>query len=171
MARMYAIGRGQPRGRARDATSARDKEWTLELEAATFVPAPTPLIRGRGQVQDYRDRHQSTWDFPKEEKKEEGFMQRVWEPKPTFMQLQLEQRLKEVSVQLQDLLDKGFIQPSISSWGAPILFGKKKDGTMWMCTDYRQLNRVTVKNHYPMPRIDEVDKCPCRIHGLDDLGV
>ncbi|KAL0537310.1 hypothetical protein IC582_026287 [Cucumis melo] len=61
--------------------------------------------------------------------------------------------LKELKVQLQELLDKGFIRPSVSPWGAPILFVKKKDGSMCLCIDYRELNNVTVKNHYPLPRI------------------
>ena len=64
--------------------------------------------------------------------------------------------LKELKSQLGDLLDKGFIRPSVSPWGAPVLFVKKKDGTMRMCIDYRQLNQVTVKNKYPLPRIDEL---------------
>ncbi|XP_075479366.1 uncharacterized protein LOC142520247 [Primulina tabacum] len=64
--------------------------------------------------------------------------------------------LKELKEQLQDLLEKGYIRPSMSPWGAPVLFVKKKDGTMRMCVDYRQLNRATVKNKYPLPRIDEL---------------
>ena len=63
--------------------------------------------------------------------------------------------LKELNLQLKDLTDKGFIQPSISPWGAPVLFVKKKDGTLRMCIDYRQLNKVTIKNKYPLPRIDD----------------
>ena len=64
--------------------------------------------------------------------------------------------LKELKVQLQDLLDKGFIRPSFSPWGAPVLFVRKKDGTMRLCIDYRELNRVTIKNKYPLPRIDDL---------------
>ena len=64
--------------------------------------------------------------------------------------------LRELKVQLQELLEKGFIQPSVSPWGAPVLFVKKKDGTMRLCIDYRQLNQVTVKNKYPLPRIDDL---------------
>ena len=64
--------------------------------------------------------------------------------------------LKELKEQLQELLDKGFIRPSSSPWGAPVLFVKKKDGTMRMCIDYRQLNKVTIKNRYPLPRIDDL---------------
>ena len=64
--------------------------------------------------------------------------------------------LKELKDQLQDLLSKGFIRPSVSPWGAPVLFVKKKDGTMRMCIDYRQLNKVTVKNKYPFPHIDDL---------------
>ena len=59
--------------------------------------------------------------------------------------------LKELKEQLKDLLDKGFIRPSISPWGAPVLFVKKKDGSLRMCIDYRQLNKVTIKNKYPIP--------------------
>ncbi|KAL0536694.1 hypothetical protein IC582_025654 [Cucumis melo] len=64
--------------------------------------------------------------------------------------------LKELNVQLQELLDKGFIRPSVSPWGAPILFMKKKDGSMRLCIDYRELNKVTVKNRYPLHRIDDL---------------
>ncbi|KAL0556468.1 hypothetical protein IC582_004982 [Cucumis melo] len=64
--------------------------------------------------------------------------------------------LKELKVQLQELLDKGFIRPSVSAWGAPVLFVKKKDGSMRLCIDYRELNKVTVKNRYPLPRIDDL---------------
>ena len=58
--------------------------------------------------------------------------------------------------QLQELLDKGFIRPSTSPWGPPVLFAKKKDKTLRLCIDYRQLNRVTIKNRYPLLRIDDL---------------
>ncbi|KAG8496931.1 hypothetical protein CXB51_008102 [Gossypium anomalum] len=64
--------------------------------------------------------------------------------------------LKEWKTQLQELMDRGFARPSFSPWGAPVLFVKKKDGTMRMCIDYRQLNKVTIKNKYPLPRIDDL---------------
>ncbi|TYK20945.1 ty3-gypsy retrotransposon protein [Cucumis melo var. makuwa] len=64
--------------------------------------------------------------------------------------------LKELKVQLQELLDKGFIRPSVSPWATPVLFVKKKDGSMRLCIDYRELNKVTVKNRYPLPRIDDL---------------
>ena len=64
--------------------------------------------------------------------------------------------LQELKVQLQELLDKGFIRPSTSPWGASVLFAKKKDKTLRLCIDYRQLNRVTIKNRYPLPRIDDL---------------
>jgi len=64
--------------------------------------------------------------------------------------------LKELKEQLQELLDRGFIRPSVSSWGEPVLFVKKKDGTMWLCIDYWKLNRVTIKNKYLLPRIDDL---------------
>ena len=53
-------------------------------------------------------------------------------------------------------MDKGFIRPSTSPWGAPVLFAKKKDKTLRPCIDYRQLNRVMIKNRYPLPRIDDL---------------
>ena len=64
--------------------------------------------------------------------------------------------LKELKIQLQELLDKGFIRPSVSPWGAPILFVKKKDGSMRLCIDYKELNKVTMRNNYPLPRIDDL---------------
>ncbi|GJU55602.1 putative reverse transcriptase domain-containing protein, partial [Tanacetum coccineum] len=63
--------------------------------------------------------------------------------------------MKELAEQLQELMDKGFIRPSSSPWGAPVLFVKKKDGSFWMCIDYRELKKLTVKNRYPLPRIDD----------------
>jgi hypothetical protein len=62
--------------------------------------------------------------------------------------------LAELKTQLQDLLEKGFIRPSLSPWGCPAIFVKKKDQTLRMCVDYRPLNEVTIKNKYPLPRID-----------------
>jgi hypothetical protein len=62
--------------------------------------------------------------------------------------------LAELKIQLQDLLDKGFIRPSASPWGCPTLFVKKKDNSLRLCVDYRPLNAVTIKNKYPLPRID-----------------
>ena len=65
-------------------------------------------------------------------------------------------KLKELKAQLQELVDGGFIRPSISPWGAPVLFVKKKDGTWRFCVDYRQLNKVTIRNKYPLPQIDDL---------------
>ncbi|GJW38198.1 putative reverse transcriptase domain-containing protein [Tanacetum coccineum] len=64
--------------------------------------------------------------------------------------------MKELARQLQELSDKGFIRPSSSPWGAPVLFVKKKDGSFCMCIDYRELNKSTIKNRYPLPRIDDL---------------
>jgi len=64
--------------------------------------------------------------------------------------------MEELKKQLQERLDRGFIRPNSSPWGAPVLFVKKKDGSMRMCIDYRELNKITVKNRYPLPRIDDL---------------
>ncbi|KAJ9539085.1 hypothetical protein OSB04_031818 [Centaurea solstitialis] len=64
--------------------------------------------------------------------------------------------MRELSSQIQSLLDKGFIQPSSSPWGAPVLFVKKKDGSLRLCIDYRKLNKLTIKNRYPLLRIDDL---------------
>lgn len=64
--------------------------------------------------------------------------------------------LEELKKQLEELLDKRYIRPSVSPWGALVLFVKKKDGSFRLCIDYRELNRVTVKNKYPLSRIDDL---------------
>ncbi|GKE82590.1 putative reverse transcriptase domain-containing protein [Tanacetum coccineum] len=64
--------------------------------------------------------------------------------------------MKELSDQLKELSDKGFLRPSSSPWGAPVLFVKKKDGSFRMCIDYRELNKLMVKNRYPLPKIDDL---------------
>jgi hypothetical protein len=64
--------------------------------------------------------------------------------------------LKELQMQLEELSRKGYIHPSVSPWGAPVLFVKNKDGTLRLCIDFRQLHKVTIKNKYPLPRIDDL---------------
>jgi hypothetical protein len=64
--------------------------------------------------------------------------------------------LVELKKQIAELYAKGFIRPSSSPWGAPMLFVEKKDGTQWMCVDYRSLNEATIKNKYPLPRIEDL---------------
>jgi hypothetical protein len=64
--------------------------------------------------------------------------------------------LKELQMHLEELLKKGYICPSVSPWGSPVLFVKKKNGTLRLFIDFRQLNKVTVKNKYPLPRIDDL---------------
>lgn len=64
--------------------------------------------------------------------------------------------LKELKMQLQELIDKGFIRPKTSQWGALVLFMRKKDGSLRLCIDYRQLNQVTQKNKYPFPCVDDL---------------
>jgi hypothetical protein len=65
-------------------------------------------------------------------------------------------QLAELKEQLQELLDTRYTRPSASPWGAPVIFVPKKDGTQRMCRDYRSLNEVTIKNKYPLPRIDDL---------------
>ena len=65
-------------------------------------------------------------------------------------------KMLELKMQLQELLEKKYIRPSVSPWGAPVLFVKKKDETLRLCIDCRQLNKVTMKNKYPFPRIDDL---------------
>ena len=65
-------------------------------------------------------------------------------------------RMSTLEMQLQELLEKKYIRPSVSPWGAPVLFVKKKDGTLRLCIDYRKLNKVAVKNKYHLPRIDDL---------------
>jgi hypothetical protein len=62
----------------------------------------------------------------------------------------------KLQMQLEDLLKKGYIHPSVSPWGSPVLFMKKKDGTLRLRINFRQLNKVTIKNKYPLPRIDDL---------------
>ena len=64
--------------------------------------------------------------------------------------------LQELKVQLQELLDRGFIRPNTSPWGAPVLFTKKKDKTLRLCIDYRHLNRVMINNQYLLSRIEDL---------------
>nr|GEX88275.1 putative reverse transcriptase domain, aspartic peptidase domain protein [Tanacetum cinerariifolium] len=64
--------------------------------------------------------------------------------------------LKELKDQLQELLERGFIRPTVSLWGAPVLFVKKKDGSMRLCIDYHELNKITIRNRYPLLRIDDL---------------
>ena len=65
-------------------------------------------------------------------------------------------KLKELKSQLQELMDKGFIRPSVSPWGAPVLFVKKKDDILRMCIDYQKINKVIMKNRYPLSRIEDL---------------
>ncbi len=66
------------------------------------------------------------------------------------------EKLKELKVQFEELFAKGYIKPNKSPYGAPVLFVHKKDGTLRMCVDYKALNKVTMMNRYPLPRIDDL---------------
>jgi hypothetical protein len=65
-------------------------------------------------------------------------------------------KLVEIKLQLKEMMEKGYIQPSVSSWGAPALFVKKNDGTLRLCIYCRQLNKMKIKNKYPLPKIDDL---------------
>lgn len=65
-------------------------------------------------------------------------------------------KLVDLKLQLKEMLEKGYIRPSVSPWGAPILFVRKKDGNLRLCIDYRKLNKVDIKKRYPFPRIDDL---------------
>jgi hypothetical protein len=78
--------------------------------------------------------------------------------------------LAELKEHIKELLEKGFIHPSSSPWGAPVIFVPKKDGTQTLCMSYRALNEVTVKNKYPLPRIDDLFvklHCECVFSKID----
>ena len=64
--------------------------------------------------------------------------------------------LTDLKIHLQELLDKCYVRPNVSPWGAPVLFVKKRDGTLRLCIDYRQLNKVTIKNKYSLPQINDI---------------
>ena len=64
--------------------------------------------------------------------------------------------LNELKSQLKELIDKNYIGPSVSPWGAPVIFIKKKDGTLRLCIDYCQLNKMIIKNRYTLPHIDDL---------------
>ena len=64
--------------------------------------------------------------------------------------------LKQLKDHLKDLFEKDFIRPNVSPWGGPVLFVRKKDGSVRMCTDYHKLNKVTIKKKYPLLRIDDL---------------
>lgn len=79
--------------------------------------------------------------------------------------------MEELKLQLKELSRKGFVRPSVSPWGTLVLFGKKKDSSVWLCIDYRMLNRVKLKNMYRLPRIDVYYEANYPTHDLMPAGV
>ena len=79
--------------------------------------------------------------------------------------------MNELKLQLQELINKNDVRPSVSPWGAPVLFVKKTDGTLRLCIDYCQLNKMTIKNRYPLPCIDDIfdEICIATIFSKIDL--
>nr|GEX05801.1 hypothetical protein [Tanacetum cinerariifolium] len=101
--------------------------------------------------------HESKHHLAKDKLKEKGLEYvPIVQDFPERMHRLASSEMKELSDQLKELSDKGFIRPSSSPWGAPVLFFKKKDGSFQMCIDYRELNKLTVKNRYSLPRIDDL---------------
>jgi hypothetical protein len=84
--------------------------------------------------------------------------------------------LAELKERIKELLEKGFIHPSSSPWGAPVIFAPKKDGTQRLCVDYYVVNEVTIKNEYPLPRIDDLfdqlcGVCVCSLRSIFDRDI
>ncbi|XP_019430788.1 PREDICTED: uncharacterized protein LOC109338105 [Lupinus angustifolius] len=127
-------------------TSANEMEKLLKNEAQVFLMLASLEREGRAEIQSLpvvRDFYEV---FPEDIP---GL--------PPVREIEMASlELTELKKQLEDLLQKQFVRPSVSPWGALVLFVKKKDGSMRLCTDYRQLNKVTIKNKYPLPRIDDL---------------
>ncbi|GKC97382.1 putative reverse transcriptase domain-containing protein [Tanacetum coccineum] len=128
------------------------KGHVVDIDLIPFVHKSFDVIIGMDWLSNYQAKiicHEKVVRIPLPD----GKVLRVLEKSPYRL---APSELEELSGQLKELQDKDFIQPSSSPWGAPILFVKKKDGSFRMCIDYRELNKLTVKNHYPLPMIDDL---------------
>lgn len=137
-------------------------EWAYLILPELLMAEQTDTARGRSErkvIEEYRDVFPK--DLPPGLPPEREVDHRIEllpgaTPASRPMGRMSSKELDELKAQLQQLTESGFIQPSKSPFGAPVLFVKKKDGSMRMCVDYRALNALTVKNRYPLPRIDEL---------------
>ncbi|GJQ94426.1 putative reverse transcriptase domain-containing protein [Tanacetum coccineum] len=109
------------------------------------------VVYHRGTIQDVLPKNEEPWEWVRDGVAQEELM--LWEEEMLARTLTSSRNCLE---QLQELSDKGFIRPNSSPWGALILFVKKKNGSFRMCIDYRELNKLTVKNRYPLSRIDDL---------------
>ncbi|WMV58850.1 hypothetical protein MTR67_052235 [Solanum verrucosum] len=146
-----------PRGRFVSYLKARkmiSRGCVYHIVRVRDVESETPILESVSIVKEFLDDLPS---IPLEREKDFRIV-RLPDTQPIFIppyRVALAE-LKELKEQLNDLLNKGLIRPSISPWGAPVLFVKKKDGSLHMWIDYRQLNKVTIKNKYPLSRIDDL---------------
>nr|GEX59082.1 DNA/RNA polymerases superfamily protein [Tanacetum cinerariifolium] len=124
----------------------REVEFNIELILGAEPISKAPYRMASIEVKELKDQLQ--------ELLERGFIRPSVSPWAPYHMAPI--KLKELKEQLQELLDLGFIHPSVSLWGAPILFVKKKDGSMRLCIDYHELKRVTIRNRYPLPRINNL---------------
>ncbi|GJT51524.1 putative reverse transcriptase domain-containing protein [Tanacetum coccineum] len=135
-------------------------DWLSRLKAeivchekVVTIPLPNgKILRILGEKPEEKMRHSKSAKVKEQKLKDivvvRNFLKSPYRLAPSEME--------ELSRQLRELRDKGFIRSSSSPWGAPVLFVKKKDGSFRMCIDYRELNKLTIKNHYPFPRIDDL---------------
>ncbi|GKB79695.1 putative reverse transcriptase domain-containing protein, partial [Tanacetum coccineum] len=130
--------------------------FDVVIELLDWLPRATPVARAPYRLAPSEMQELSN---QLQELSEQGISDQE-SPEYISVRLPSEQETRrgreELSTQLQELADRGFIRPSTSPWGAPVLFVKKKDGSFRMCIDYRELNKLTVKNRYPLPRIDDL---------------
>ncbi|GJT73949.1 putative reverse transcriptase domain-containing protein [Tanacetum coccineum] len=136
-------------------TSA-DRSFVSTTFSSLIDIIPTTLDYGYDvELADAHITTKKTKDKSKEKRLEDVPIIRDF-PKVFLEDLPAPSEIKELSDQLKELSDKGFIRPNSSPWGAPVLLVKKKDGSFRMCIDYWELNKLTVKNRYPLPRIDDL---------------
>jgi hypothetical protein len=157
LAYLFVIGLREVHDAVDDINTDQQSEWTTSLR--DFLKEFTDIIKEPDGLQPTRE-----CDFEiNMECNEAPTKER------TYRMSQVE--LREVQVQLQDILAKGWIRPSKSPYGAPILFVRKKDGTMRMCVDYRKLNDITRKDRTPLPRIDTMLDSLYGAHNFNTLDM
>ncbi|GJW63508.1 putative reverse transcriptase domain-containing protein [Tanacetum coccineum] len=153
---VYAVGNAEKRGNASrnpDANSSRHFDVNIAHGLIQQREIPLIVISSFKKAQEYMAKGGQDSSPPTRWNSQIDY---IPEPVARAPYRLAPSEMKELSEQLQELFDKGLIRPSSSPWGAPVLFVKKKDGSFWMCIDYRELNNLTVKNRYPLPRHDDL---------------